>query len=60
MGQNFALTEIAYVTTWIRQVFERLEERCGEERGMVGFRTNIILTPVKRVQIGLIYTEKTG
>ena len=60
LGQNFALTEIAYVTARMCQVFERLEERSGEKRGMAGFRTDIILTPVKRVQIGLIHAEKMG
>ena len=58
LGQNFALTEIAYVTARMCQYFERVEERSGEVRGSVGLRTDIILTPVREVKIGLIPVAK--
>jgi cytochrome P450 len=54
LGQNFALTEMAYVTARMCQTFERVEERSGMKRGSHGFRTDIILTPLKGVKIGLI------
>lgn len=54
LGQNFALMEMAYATTRMCQVFERVEERSGEERGKQGFKGDIILTPLNGVKIGLI------
>ena len=54
LGQNFALTEMAYATARICQVFSKLEERCGKRRGTQGFRTDIILTPLQGVKVGLI------
>ena len=54
LGQNFALTTMAYATTRMCQVFERVEERSGEKRGGTGYRTDIILTPLKGVHIALI------
>jgi cytochrome P450 len=54
LGQNFALTEMAYVVSRTCQMFERIEERSGLKRGKVGFRADIILSPLNGVQIGLI------
>ena len=54
MGQNFALTEMAYATARMCQVFERIEERSGEKRGSVGYRTDIVLSPANGVKVGLI------
>jgi len=36
------------------QTFERLEERSGLERGEGGFKTDIILSPLGGVKVGLI------
>jgi hypothetical protein len=36
------------------QVFEKIEERSGLERGGTGFKTDIILSPLRGVQVGLI------
>jgi cytochrome P450 len=58
LGQNFAMTEMAYAIARMCQEFERIEERSGAERGTVGYRTDIILTPVKGVKVGLIPTKK--
>lgn len=58
LGQNFAITEIAYAVSRICQEFERVEERSGEVRGSMGYKTDVILTPVKRVKVGLIPTRK--
>lgn len=57
LGQNFALTEMAYVTVRLCQRFERIEERSGKARGTHGYNTDIILTPVDRVKVGLIPTK---
>jgi cytochrome P450 len=54
LGQNFALTEMAYAIARMCQVFERIEERTGEKRGSCGYRTDIVLSPLKGVKIGLI------
>ena len=54
LGQNFALTEIAYATARMCQVFERLEERSGLKREEVGLKSDIILTPLQGVKVGLI------
>jgi cytochrome P450 len=56
LGQNFALTEMAYATARMCQVFGGVEERSGLERGSQGYRTDIILTPLKGVKVGLIAT----
>jgi len=53
LGQNFAMMEMAYATARMCQKFERIEERSGEKRGNVGYRTNIVLSPVKGVKVGL-------
>jgi hypothetical protein len=45
---------MAYATARMCQVFERIEERSGEKRGSVGYRADIVLSPLKGVQIGLI------
>jgi len=57
LGQNFALTEMAYATCRMCQIFVRVEERSGLKRGEVGFRTDIVLSPLKGVKIGLIRAE---
>ena len=54
IGQNFALTEMAYATVRMCQTFERVEERSGAARGSQGFKEDVILTPLNGVQIGLI------
>ena len=54
LGQNFALTEIAYATARMCQSFVRIEERSGMPRSSQGYRTDIILTPLRGVKIGLI------
>ena len=54
LGQNFALTEMAYVVSRTCQVFERIEERSGLKRGEAGYKADIILSPLKGVQVGLI------
>jgi cytochrome P450 len=54
LGQNFALTEMAYVVARICQVFEKVEERSGRARGEHGCRDDIILSPLEGVKIGLI------
>jgi cytochrome P450 len=58
LGQNFALTEMAYATARMCQVFERLEERSGLKRGQVGYRSDIVLSPLNGVKVGLIPAEK--
>jgi len=57
LGQNFALTEMAYATCRMCQTFVRVEERSGLKRGEVGFKTDIVLSPLKGVKIGLIRAE---
>jgi len=57
LGQNFALTEMAYATCRMCQIFVRVEERSRLKRGEVGFRTDIVLSPLKGVKIGLIRAE---
>jgi cytochrome P450 len=54
LGQNFALTEMGYATVRMVQVFEKIEERSGLGRGGTGFKTDIILSPLRGVQVGLI------
>jgi cytochrome P450 len=53
LGQNFAMTEMAYATARMCQVFERIENRNGKTRGM-GFRTDIVLSPLNGVYAALI------
>lgn len=57
LGRNFALTEMAYVVARMCQTFMAIEERSGEERGTQGFRTDIVLIPLKGVKVGLIPVE---
>lgn len=54
LGQNFALTEIAYVVARVCEVFERMEERSGKERGSRGYCEDIILSPLEGVKVGFI------
>lgn len=57
LGQNFALTEMAYVVAMICQIFESVEERSGKERGTHGFCEDIILTPLG-VKVGFIRAKE--
>jgi cytochrome P450 len=59
LGQNFALTEMAYATARMCQTFARVEERSVMPRGSQGYKTDIILTPLLGVKIGLILAEPT-
>ena len=54
LGQNFALTEMGYATVRVLQKFGRIEERSGMERGSHGYKTDIILSPLNGVKVGLI------
>jgi cytochrome P450 len=54
LGQNFALTEMGYATVRMLQTFQGVEDRSGEERGRVGFKTDIILSPLKGVRVALV------
>ena len=54
LGQNFAMTEMAYAITRMCQSYARIEERSGMPRGSQGYKTDIILTPLQGVKIGLI------
>ena len=60
LGQNFALTEIAYATARMCQNFSSVEERSGLPRGSQGYKTDIILTPLMGVRIALIPAEATS
>jgi len=59
LGRNFALTEMAYATARMCQVFEGIQERSGEKRGMCGYKTDIVLSPLKGVKVGLIPAAET-
>jgi len=54
LGQNFALTEMGHATVRVLQQFGAIEERSGMERGSHGYKTDIILSPLKGVKVGLI------
>jgi cytochrome P450 len=54
LGQNFAMTEMAYATARMCQVFERIENRDEGKRGGTGFRTDIVLSPLNGVRVGLV------
>jgi cytochrome P450 len=58
LGQNFAITEMAYAVSRTCQEFERVEDRSGEVRGSVGYRTDVTLTPAKGVKVALIPAKK--
>jgi cytochrome P450 len=58
LGQNFALTEMAYATARLCQTFERIEQRSGLSRESHEYRTDIIITPADGVMIGLIPVDK--
>jgi hypothetical protein len=45
---------MAYATVRMLQTFQGIEDRSGEERGKVGFKTDIILSPLKGVKVALI------
>jgi cytochrome P450 len=54
LGQNFAMTEMAYATARMCQVFEKIENRSCDKRGTNGFRTDIVLSPLHGVKVGLV------
>jgi cytochrome P450 len=54
LGQNFALTEMAYATSRMCQMYERIEDRSGLKRSEVQYRTDIILSSVNGVKVGLM------
>lgn len=56
IGQQFALTEIAYVLVRILQTFERVECRQDE---FPMFRTDIVLQPEKGVYVAFL-KDKVG
>ena len=58
LGQNFALTEMAYAMARMCQTFERIEERSGRPRGSHAYRTDVIITPADGVMVGLIPVDK--
>ena len=59
LGQNFALTEMAYAVARVCEKFERIEERSGKARGSHGFCEDIILSPLEGVKVGLIRTAES-
>jgi cytochrome P450 len=58
LGQNFALTEMAYATARMCQTYSRLEERSGYDRESHAFRTDVTVTPADGVRIGLIPVKR--
>ena len=56
IGQQFALTEMAYVIARFMQSFERIENREGGKHPVM--RSDIVLVPESGPLIGLI--PKTG
>lgn len=54
IGQQFALTEIAYTVTRILQTFERVESR---QEGFPGTKTDIVLQPQKGVYVAFVKGE---
>jgi cytochrome P450 len=54
LGQNFALTEMAYATARMCQVFTGIESRALEKRGTGVFKTDIVLSPLFGVKVGLL------
>src|SRR3981189_726463 len=59
LGQNFALTEMAYAVARMCQRYSAVEERSGIKRGEGGDRTHIVLSPLGGVNVGLIPVQKT-
>src|SRR5271169_6159229 len=57
LGQNFALTEMAYAAARIVQTFERIEERSAMKRRSNDFKIGILLSPSLGVQVGLIMAK---
>jgi len=60
LGQNFALTEMAYTVARICQLYERIEERSGKARAEQRFCEDVILSPLEGVKIGLVRANKGG
>jgi cytochrome P450 len=58
LGQNFALIEMGYAVARLCQVFEKVEDRSGKERGTCGYCEDIILSPLEGVKIGMIPAQK--
>ncbi|KAF7190710.1 Cytochrome P450 52A1 [Pseudocercospora fuligena] len=54
IGQQFALTELAYTVTRILQTFERVECRMDEYPGT---KTDIVLQPAKGVYVAFVKAE---
>ena len=54
LGQNFALTEVAFTVARVCERFERVEERSGKARGSQGYCEDIILSPLEGVKVGFI------
>ena len=57
VGQNFALTEMAFVLCRIAQKFERLEGRAGRRDSMF-HKVEIVGTPGRPVDVALFRREK--
>lgn len=55
VGQQFALTEMAYTITRILQKYERIENRMSKPPG---WKTDIVLQPAEGVQIALFPAKK--
>jgi hypothetical protein len=54
VGQNFALTEMAYTVVRILQTYERIE--CRQEEFPM-FRSDIVLQPAKGVRLAFYRRE---
>ena len=59
LGKDFAFAQMGYVAVRMCQMYSRIEERSGKERGSQGYRTDILLTPLAGVKVGLVL-DKTG
>lgn len=55
MGQQFALTEMAYTTIRIMQKYDRIENRMTKPPGM---QTDIVLQPSDGVQLAFFEVQK--
>ncbi|KAK4498135.1 hypothetical protein PRZ48_010791 [Zasmidium cellare] len=56
IGQQFALTEMAYTVTRILQTFERVESRMD---GFPGTKSDIVLQPARGVYVAFVQGEKS-
>lgn len=55
VGQQFALTEVAYTTVRILQTFSRLESRTDKHPGL---KSDIVLQPAEGVKVVFSKDEK--